>query len=334
MDVSVNHYLPSVIMQLQYTPLRILIVDDDPISRAILEDHLAASGHEVHCADSAAAAMYMLDHSPTFHIVIADWIMPNISGLDLCRWVRGRNMPRSLHFVMLTVLSDKERIAEAFEAGVDDFLSKPFHEAELLARLRAWTRLVSLQEQLTARHQESTRLAAELIEVNRRLNDLATINEVTGLPNRRHAMRRLEELWSVTSRYGHALTAAVLDIDRFKLVNDTHGHAVGDLVLKHVASMLSQSVRTADIACHFSGDEFLALFPHQTVATVSIWADRFKKMLAEQPLVHNGIALNVTCSIGLAERTENIPDAAALLHSADLALYATKRAGRDGVQAA
>lgn len=315
-------------------PLRILIVDDDPISRAILEDHLAASGHDVFCAESATAAMYMLENSPAVHIVIADWIMPDVSGLDLCRWVRGRNLPRSPHFVMLTVLSDKERLTEAFEAGADDFLSKPFHEAELLARLRAWTRLVGLQEELTARHQEATRLAGELIQVNQRLNDLATIDELTGLPNRRQSMRRVDELWTLSTRYGHPFTAATLDIDYFKLFNDNHGHAVGDHVIKHVACLLKESVRSADVVCHFSGDEFLVLFPQQSLAAVSIWALRFRQLLGETPFVHEGAPLSVTCSIGLAERTPATSDATALLHAADLALYDAKRIGRDAVRSA
>src|SRR5204863_3879071 len=102
------------------------VVDDDPISRCILEEHVSAAGHDACSADSAARAMCLIEREP-IHIVIADWIMPDVSGLDLCRWVRGRQLPRNPHFVMLTVLNDKARLVEAFDAGADDFLSKPFH---------------------------------------------------------------------------------------------------------------------------------------------------------------------------------------------------------------
>src|SRR5690242_548288 len=124
-------------MNVNQSPLRILIVDDDPITRAILQDHLSASGHDVFAAESAAAAMYTLEHAPV-HIVVADWVMPDVSGVDLCRWVRGRQLPRSPHFVMLTGMQDPGHLVEAFEAGADDYISKPFHETELMARLRAW----------------------------------------------------------------------------------------------------------------------------------------------------------------------------------------------------
>jgi two-component system cell cycle response regulator len=303
--------------------LNILIVDDDPISMAILREHLAAAGHDVLCADSAAGAMYTLERLP-IHIVIADWVMPEVSGLDLCRWVHSRALARIPHFVMLTVLSDKARLVEAFDAGADDFLSKPFHEAEFIARLRAWTRLVNLQDQLCARNEDAQRLTTQLLEVNRKLADLATRDELTGLPNRRQADRRLAEQIALAQRHGQAFSVALLDIDHFKQFNDSFGHLTGDEVLKHVASVLSRSVRASDTVFRIGGDEFLVIFPLQQHRDGAAWSERFQQELAEVPLVYKDHALSIACSVGLAEYSAAQENSAALLEVADRALYAAK----------
>jgi len=320
-------------MSLYHMPLRILLVDDDPISRSILEEHLAAAGHDVFSAESAARAMYTLERTAV-HIVIADWIMPDVSGLDLCKWVRGRQLPRSPHFVILTVHNDTERLVEAFEAGADDFLSKPFCEAELLARFRAWTRLVTLQEELAVRHQESVRLTSELIALNQKLSDLASRDELTGLENRREAVRRIEEQSAISVRYNRPLTCAVVDVDFFKQFNDSHGHAIGDQVLRHVAAILKSATRAADAVFRMGGDEFLIMLPDQTIEQAAAWAERCRQAVAEQRFSHQAPCLEVTVSIGLAERSSVMATVDALLEAADAALYTAKREGRNVVRRA
>jgi diguanylate cyclase (GGDEF)-like protein len=275
--------------------------------------------------------MYMLEHAPV-HIVVADWVMPDVSGLDLCRWVRGRQLPRSPHFVMLTVLNEQDRLVEAFEAGADDFLSKPFQEAELLARLRAWTRLVNLQEELAARHQESMRLTSELIALNKRLSDLATRDELTGLGNRREAMHRLDEHLSLAARYQHPLTCASVDVDQFNRINDSRGHAAGDRVLRELAETLLATTRSTDLCFRMGGDEFLVLLPHQTLADAAGWADRFRAAVAARPFSHNDVPMDVTVSVGLAAHGPSAATPDHLLDAADAALYAAKRDGRNAVR--
>jgi DNA-binding response OmpR family regulator len=149
-------------MSSQALKLRILVVDDDDVSRAVLHDHLEAGGHEVLLARDVPEARSVLE-SAAVQIVIADWIMPGATGLDLCAWVRRQPWGERLHYVMLTVLSEKAKLIEAFRHGVDDFLSKPLDEGELLARLNAWTRIVTLQDQLARRHAEAIRVNEELI---------------------------------------------------------------------------------------------------------------------------------------------------------------------------
>jgi diguanylate cyclase (GGDEF)-like protein len=313
--------------------LRILIVDDDPVSLAILQDHLAALGYDVLCANSAAGAMFALEHSAV-HIVICDWVMPDISGLELCRWVRSRTLPNSPHFVILTVHSDKDRLVEAFDAGADDFLSKPFHEAELLARLRAWTRLVCLQQSLTDRNAYAEKLTSELVAANQRLADLAALDDLTGLSNRRQALRHLADLCARSARYGYPLTIASIDIDRFKSINDTYGHAAGDAVLKQVALVLAESTRSSDVVCRIAGDEFLVILPHQGLQLGMRWAERLKGALSLNKYSFRDDVIAVTVSIGLAERSSSCPDPEAMLEAADRALYSAKGAGRNVARAA
>jgi two-component system, cell cycle response regulator len=308
--------------------LRILIVDDDPVSLAILQDHLASLGHDVFCADSATRAMYTLEHSP-IHIIIADWIMPDVSGIDLCKWVRSRALPRSPHFVILTVLSDKDRLIEAFEAGADDFLCKPFDESELLARLRAWTRLVSLQQDLSDRNEYAAKITSELVQLNQKLADLAAHDDLTGLPNRRQAMRHLADHSALSARYGHPLTVALLDIDHFKQFNDTFGHSAGDEILKTVAGTLKDSTRASDSVSRIAGDEFLILLPHQRLSAAQEWSQRFREALAGRKHSLRGAEISLTVSIGLAERTATLSTPEELLEAADRALYGAKHAGRD-----
>src|SRR2546421_2963861 len=150
------------------TPCSVLLVDDDPVSLALLEEYMRSQNHQVFVASTASQAMLCLQKHP-IHIVVADWVMPGLNGLDLCRWLRWQHFEHPIHFVMLTVHSEQARLVEAFEAGVDDFLSKPLRQDELLARMRAWSRFIRLQEDLARQHQAAQRLNDELETANGQL---------------------------------------------------------------------------------------------------------------------------------------------------------------------
>ncbi|HYE19877.1 MAG TPA: diguanylate cyclase [Tepidisphaeraceae bacterium] len=309
----------------------VLLVDDDPVSLALLEAHLGGHDLRILTASSAEEAMGVVSGTPV-QIVIADWVMPGVSGLDLCRWVRSRTFAGPLHFVILTVHSETDRLTEAFAAGVDDFLSKPLDESELLARLRAWTRFVRLQEDLDARHREAARLNGELAAANARLAELATRDELTRLPNRREAVRCLDQQWAVHRRYGRPLACAMVDVDRFKWVNDTYGHPIGDDVLRHVAAALRRDVRDADAVFRLGGDEFLILLPDCDAAAAAACAERCRRAVCDRPVGPAGVPCTV--SIGIAQASNATAGPHDLLRAADEALYAAKRAGRNVARAA
>ncbi|MDB5296011.1 MAG: response regulator receiver modulated diguanylate cyclase [Phycisphaerales bacterium] len=319
--------------------LTVLLVDDDPVSLALLEDHLAACGHRVVTASTATGAIEVLGREAV-HIVIADWVMPVMNGLDLCRWVRGRAFRHPLHFVMLTAHAERAKLLEAFAAGADDFLTKPLQEAELLARLRAWTRFVRLQADLADRHRQAARLNEELAVANAglarsnvRLTELATQDDLTLLPNRREAMRRLDEQWAIALRYDQPLACAAVDVDRFKEVNDTFGHGAGDEVLRQVSARLRGACRTADWVFRLGGDEFLLLLPNCDLSAAAACAERCRASVAAHRF-SAGDELRCTISVGLAELTAAVRSPQDLLRKADQALYAAKRLGRNAVRSA
>jgi len=309
----------------------VLLVDDDPVSLALLEEHLRSKNYHVLSASSVSQAMICLKKH-RIQIVIADWVMPGMNGLDLCRWLRWQKFDHPIYFVMLTIHSEQARLVEAFEAGVDDFLSKPLDEGELTARLRAWSRFIHLQDDLAKQHQAAQQLNEELATANEqlavanaKLAEMALLDDLTSLPNRREAMRRLEEQWAIARRYGLPLSCAMIDVDHFKEFNDSYGHAVGDSVLVAVAKTLRDTVRAADFVFRIGGDEFLALFPATTAFDAQVITGRFEETLSRQVIQNGDQQISCRASTGVAELAATMQSQTELVRSADSALYASKR---------
>jgi len=307
--------------------MHVMVVDDDPTTVALLERHLSDSGYIVFSAtDGAEAVRLMRERRPD--IVVLDWILPQMDGPSVCRQIRSAQTDGHYTYViMLTVHSDKPRIVEAFDAGVDDFLSKPFDRSELLARCHAAVRTIAMQKELWRRERRATRLNDRLKGVNDKLKQLAMTDHLTGLMNRREAFRRLTQAWALSERYGHPLAVAMLDIDDFKPVNDALGHAAGDALLKSVAAALQNGTRTTDGVCRYGGDEFLVFFPHQNAETAAQAADRLRKAVATVRRPTDGRP--VTISTGIAQREDGMLNFHELLDRADRALYHAKKMGKD-----
>ncbi len=322
-------------------PLSILIVDDEPTSLVLLSSYLTRAGYRVLTAVNGAEALHILgDEGP--QVVITDWTMPEMDGLDLCRAIRSHEGITFTYVIIVTAhQTSDERLVEAFDAGADDYLSKPFKSKELLARLRAGERIVRLQGELANRNREVHRYNAEVEIVNRKLavankelNRMATTDELTGLINRREAMTRLANCWAAAKRHGDPLACITIDIDNFKKCNDAYGHAAGDEALRRTADVLKTNTRCEEAICRVGGEEFLVICPRSTEAMAVIGAERLRRAVEASTIRYGDVTLRVTISAGVAERTPSMSTPDDLLRVADKALYKAKDRGRNMVQPA
>lgn len=311
----------------------ILVVEDDPVLLKQLLGLLASTGESVLHATSGAEAMEIIAKR-TPQVVVADWVMPQGDGMELCRHIRACGSANPIHFIMLTAHSDKARLLEAYNAGVDDFVSKPFDAEELLARVRAGLRTVKLHDELSHSANGSRALNAQLATVNSRLERLAITDELTGLFNRRHAMLRLEEQWVAAERFSQSLTVAIVDVDHFKRINDMYGHHTGDVILRRMAEVLRTCSRATDVVCRIGGEEFLLIFPGQTIQEASLCAERCRVSAAEQALDVQGETIKATISVGIATRMPGTGQFTDLMKFADEALYVAKASGRNTIRIA
>lgn len=308
----------------------VLIVDDDPLALRLLEKHLGSAGYNVIAADEAQGALALLDeHEPP--VLITDWMMPGMSGLELCRQIRTSRPLDFVYIIVLTAHGDKECLLQAFEAGADDFLAKPFLREELLARLTAAIRMIQLKEDLARQNAILQEANAELALLNQKLEEMATTDALTGLVNRREAMNRFNELWAAGDRHGQPLACILLDIDHFKNFNDTYGHDIGDLVLRETAEVIQGHTRVGETASRFGGEEFLILCPNATPEEAAVALDRLRETVQNNRIEVGGHNLTVTVSAGVAGRTPDTATPDDLIHQADQALYAAKRTGRNRV---
>jgi diguanylate cyclase (GGDEF)-like protein len=311
-------------------PLTVVIADDDAVERRLLARHLTKAGHDVHtAADGAAALRLVLEVNP--QLIITDREMPLMDGTALVKALRQTKMGRQFYIIMLTGSEEDDSQVEAFEAGADDYVVKPFRPKLLGARLRACGRVIQLQEEVRREKEELRRCMAELGVANRKLQQAALTDALTGLYNRRYALDRLDREWAAASRSGEPLACLLIDIDHFKRVNDTYGHDVGDDVLRATAAVLRDSLRQSDVVCRLGGEEFVVIAPGVDPERAAACAERLRAAAERNVIeVANG-TLRVTLSLGVAVRTAQTRDPAALLKAADEAVYAAKAGGRNRV---
>ena len=303
---------------------RILVVDDSPAVRREVVETLEASGEfeaPRECEDGFAALRAMAEHKPD--IVLCDLVMPTCDGINFLRLRAAKPELLPIPVLMLTSAADQDKKVDLLERGAADYITKPFHRGELLARVRIHFRLRVLQEQLE--------------QANARLYDLSCTDGLTGLYNRRHLDRVLEAEVSRHVRYALPLTLLLVDVDHFKKVNDTHGHLTGDIVLKEIARTLAAMIRKADVLCRFGGEEMCIVLASTGMTGALILADRLRAAIEALALVSDsGTPLQVTISIGAAaaEADKGVRTPDALLAAADRALYAAKTGGRNRVVSA
>ncbi|HEY4329334.1 MAG TPA: response regulator [Phycisphaerae bacterium] len=321
--------LPTTPALVQCGPIacNILVAEDDPLVMDHLIELLSVTGERVFPATNGVDALRIFDeHGP--RVIVSDWVMPEMDGVQLCRAIRSRVDAPPAHFIMLTAHTDKARLLDAYQAGADDFVSKPFDQEVLLARVRAGIRTAKLRDELVRKASGSQALNAQLATMNTRLERLAVTDELTGLSNRRHGMSRLTEQWNLFERYTKPLTIAMIDIDHFKQINDTYGHAAGDAILRQVSGILRKNTRGTDTICRFGGDEFLVIFPSQTVEEALVCANRCLREVAAGESNPDAGGAKTSISVGVATRTPPMAHVTDLLKAADQALYAAKNNGR------
>jgi diguanylate cyclase (GGDEF)-like protein len=310
--------------------MRVLVVEDDRAMLLLLEAMLKSAGHEVTVARNGAEAMRLLDQVRP-QLVIADWAMPEMGGIELCRKLRETAERRNVYVTILTAQESVDKLVEAFEAGADDYLVKPLTQKIFFARLRAAQRVVQLQEELAFDREQLVRFSSELAASNERLQRMALTDALTELPNRRFARERLEQEWALSLRGERALSCMMVDIDHFKSINDEFGHQTGDDALKFVADTLRQSARTQDVVCRYGGEEFVVICPDTDIEAARQCAERLRQNVAALTLKTLAGDIHLTVSIGVAEKKEGVNSIEELLIRADERLYAAKEAGRDRV---
>lgn len=299
--------------------LTVLVADDSEVSRQSVQHALATEQYRVLAAVSGREALDLFaTHRPA--VVITDWLMPDLSGLELCQRIREESQDSYAYIILLTVLTDKSKVVKGLEAGADDYLTKPFHPEELLARVRAGLRIVKLQRQLEAK--------------NRRLGEMARDDALTGILNRRAMLDWAESQLHGAKRYGHSVWIVMADLDHFKLVNDTYGHDAGDTVLTRFAQILKVNIRQSDNCGRLGGEEFLLVMTHLDADGLRVVVERIRQQFAVQRFSSHSESFVVTASFGAAMAEAEAPDLRRLLMKADAALYAAKRSGRNRMEIA
>jgi diguanylate cyclase (GGDEF)-like protein len=261
---------------------------------------------------------------------VAEW---SAAGEQVVRGLRDQRHGRGDNAIALMPADDEALLLSASVAGVDDFLVRPLRRAALALRLRACLRTLVLQQELEHEREELRNFAAELSISNRRLQEAALTDPLTGLPNRRQAIDSMEVEWATATRHNRAFTVMNVDLDGFKAINDTHGHDVGDITLRHAAEALRGALRAQDVICRTGGDEFLVLCPDTDLRAAMVVAERLRVAVQERAVETGGPQIFLTASVGVAMRMPGMAGVDALIKCADDGLYRAKQGGRNRIVA-
>jgi len=296
--------------------MRILIADDDPVSRLMLRGLAVKWGYEVVTAEDGNAAWNHLKSPDAPRMALLDWMMPGLNGVDVCREVRTHRPEPYTYILLLTAKNAKESVVEGLESGADDYLTKPIHPQELQARIRVGTRLLELED--------------NLVKAREDMRFKATHDALTGVWNRGSIMETLDREIIRSNREGGSLGVLIADLDHFKSVNDTYGHLAGDCVLREVTKRLQSAVRTYDAVGRYGGEEFLILLPGCNKKETQDKAERLRAEIIQLPVNTESGPLDITMSVGaVASGDWPADDAKQILMMADLALYRAKEEGRN-----
>jgi diguanylate cyclase (GGDEF)-like protein len=296
--------------------MKVLVADDDPVSRRLLQMSLMNAGYEVIASSNGTEALHLLEQKDAPELAVLDWMMPEMDGVEVCRIIRATAREPYVYILLLTARGHQTEIVQGLEAGADDYLTKPFDLHELKARLRTGERIVELQK--------------ELINAREQLRVQATHDSLTGLLNRPAILTVLDKELARSRRSGKPVAVMMVDIDNFKDVNDAHGHHAGDIVLRETARKMLAVVRPYDSIGRYGGEEFVIIAPGCDMEVLSALAQRIRQCVSSEVIQAGSVSIQITLSIGVAAACED-PQLTQLLRAADEALYVAKKEGRNRV---
>jgi diguanylate cyclase (GGDEF)-like protein len=306
------------------TQARFLKDDDHEDNFELFRARLAARGYAIDTAMDGEQALASVESSPP-DLILLDVMMPRIDGFEVVRRLKSNTSLPFIPIILQTALDSTEHKVEGLDAGADDYITKPINFAELEARVKSMLRIKRLQDALEERERE-------LSEVNARLLKMAQTDSLTGLDNRRYIEERLEEAFGHSRRLKEPLAVVLCDLDRFKSVNDTHGHQVGDAVLKQLAQILRREAREIDRVGRYGGEEFMLLLPGTVLDAGVTFAERVRRAVEAHTFTFDGGTLCRTMSCGVAAWPHpRLGTCDQLVKAADDALYVAKELGRNRV---
>jgi len=301
--------------------MKILLAEDEPVSRHLLQVCLTGWGYEIVVVADGTEAWQQLERADGPSIAIIDWMMPGMDGLEVCRRVRAQGREPYVYVLLLTERQQQDDVVAGLKSGADDFMTKPFDEQELRARLRVGERIVLLQ--------------SELVAAREAMRTFAVLDALTGLPNRTAILQTLAKELNRAHRERSPLSVGLVDIDHFKGINDTHGHLIGDAVLRQAAIRMRAPLRSYEAVGRWGGEEFLIILPGCAAEVAHLVTDRVRVAVAAEPLQVDGASIALTCSVGLATTCDgHSVQPLELVSAADVALYRAKANGRNRVESA
>src|ERR1700733_10864824 len=300
-------------------PIAILLAEDDPVTRMLMTRFLKKAGYEVDAVGHGTEALERMSRR-YYPILVTDWEMPEMDGVALCKAMRNLSLDGYVYALLLTARNAKEHIIAGLEAGADDYLIKPVHEPELIARLNTGRRILALEHSLRA--------------ANERNRILSITDALTGAFNRRYLMEQLPRELERCRRYAYPLSVIMCDIDHFKRVNDVKGHSAGDDVLQQLVARMQRSIRaTSDWVARLGGEEFLIVLPETGFQGAMIVAEKIRAIMTRVPFVTREGDVVATSSFGVASTESHGPDLAmkseTLIRARDQCLYTSKQSGRN-----
>lgn len=301
------------------TRTRVLAAEDNPVFQTMLRSMLLKWNYDPVIVGNGLEALTLLQAQDSPQLVILDWMMPGLDGIEVCRRIRTEGREPYRYILLLTARTEAHDLVEGMEAGADDYLTKPFNSHELRVRLRAGQRILELQEQL--------------LQAREALRAQATHDGLTGILNRAAVLETLDHELERSYRQRHPVSLLIADLDCFKSINDTYGHLAGDEVLREAARRMTAVLRSYDTVGRYGGEEFLIILAGSDSESAHSQAERIRLSLAKEPFVIGDAMVSVTCSVGFATHqgsSRSHPDN--LVKRADLALYECKNAGRNRVQ--